>query len=85
VKPVSKTSLQKRKYEFPEKTIYENEIVMMLSAVHNGPFKINPVEVEEVKFFEVPEIEEMIKNKEGFTPWFLDEWKNVKKLLGSRL
>ncbi len=80
VRPVSKTSLQKRKYVFPEKIIYENEIVMMLSAVYDGPFKIDPTEVHDVKFFEVSEIEEMINSGEKFTPWFLDEWENVKKL-----
>lgn len=80
VRSVSNTSLQKRKYEFPEKTIYENEIVMMLSATHNGPFKADPIEVADTKFFEVSEIEEMIKKGEKFTPWFLDEWENVKRI-----
>lgn len=83
VRPVSKTSLQKRKYMFPEKTIYENEIVMMLAAIHDGPFKVDPVEVADAKFFEVSEIEEMIKNGEKFTPWFLDEWENVKRIMDS--
>lgn len=81
VKPVSKTSLQKRKYEFPEKIIFENEIVMMLSATHDGPFKVDPVEVNKVEFFTVAEIEEKIAQEDNFTPWFLDEWENVKRVL----
>lgn len=81
VEAVSKTSLQKRKYEFKEKTIYDNEIVMMLSATHDGPFNIDPVEVNKVEFFPVEEIEKMITEGVRFTPWFLDEWENVKKVL----
>lgn len=81
VKPVSKTSLQKRKYKFPEKVIYENEIVMMLAATHNGPFEIDTIEVSQVEFFSIEEIEAMIKNGVAFTPWFLDEWENVKRVL----
>jgi len=84
VSPVSKTSLQKRKYEFKEKTIYDNEIVMMLAGTHDGPFKIDPVEVNTVNFFTVDEIEKMITDGVQFTPWFLDEWENVKKVLGDR-
>lgn len=84
VNPVSKTSLQKRKYEFNEKTIYDNEIVMMLTGTHNGPFKIDPVEVNKVKFFTVEEIEKMILDGVQFTPWFLDEWENVKRVLSSK-
>lgn len=84
VKPVSKTSLQKREYQFKEKTIYENEIVMMLSGIHDGPFNIDPVEVNKVEFFEIEEVEKMIKSGKKFTPWFLDEWENVKRILSSR-
>src|SRR3989344_2158734 len=61
------------------KTIYDNEIVMMLSAAHDGPFNIDPVEVDKVEFFTVEEIEKMITDGVQFTPWFLDEWENVKK------
>jgi isopentenyl-diphosphate delta-isomerase len=90
VKPISKTSLQKRKYEFSDKrslrpdgfkTIYENEIVMMLSSMHDGPFKVDPVEVNMVEFFSIDEIEKKIQKGDKFTPWFLDEWENVKKYL----
>lgn len=98
VKPISKTSLQKRKYEFSDKRslrlrlkrslrpdgfkiIYENEIVMMLSGTHDGPFKVDPVEVNIVEFFSIDEIEKKIQKGDKFTPWFLDEWENVKKYL----
>lgn len=83
VRPATKTSLQRRKYEFPSKTIYENEIVMMLLAELEGPFKVDPVEVNKVEFFTVEEIEGMIRKGEKFTPWFLDEWENVKKTISN--
>lgn len=81
VTPVSKTSLQKREYKLKEKTIFENEIVMMLFTVHDGPFSIDPVEVHKVNFFTIGEIEQLIKLREKFTPWFLDEWENVKRVV----
>jgi len=54
----------------------------MLKGEHEGPFIINPNEVHEVKFFTVDEIENMVKNGEDFTIWFLEEWENVKKVIG---
>ena len=81
VTEATKTTLQKRKYKIKDETVYENEIVLMLTTIHDGPFEIDPNEVHEVKFFERDEIEQMIKNDEDFTVWFLDEWENVKKVI----
>ncbi len=40
-------------------------------ANYNGPFKVEPKEVEKVQFFKVNEIREMIKNNERFHPELL--------------
>lgn len=81
VKRVNKPNLQKRKYELKNQTVYENEIVCMLITKHSGPFKLDPNEVNQVKFFSLEEVEELIKSSAKFTPWFLDEWENVKKVI----
>lgn len=81
VKRVNKTNLQKREYRVRGETVYEYEMVTMLVATHEGPFKIDPNEVDQVKFFSEKEIEKMIKNGTKFTPWFLDEWNFVKGYL----
>lgn len=77
---ITKPKLQKRKYQLKE-LVLENEIVLMLKASHDGPFEIDPKEVAHVQFFSTEEIENMIKNGEDFTIWFLEEWENVKKYL----
>lgn len=85
VKIVTKTTLQKRKHKNGKETIYDNEIVLMLIAMHEGPFVVDESEVSHVQFFSVEEVENMIKNGEDFTIWFLDEWENVKKFLKSNV
>ena len=42
---------------------------------HNGPFKINPNEVQKVSFFSLPAIQEMVDNGEKIHPEFLLTWK----------
>lgn len=81
VKKITKETLQIRKYNHGKKIIHEKEIVLMLNAVHEGPFIVDVNEVSHVQFFSVEEIENMIKNGEDFTIWFLDEWENVKRVL----
>lgn len=78
---VTKPKLQKRKYQKGKELILDYEIVLMLKATHEGPFNIDPQEVSHVQFFNIDEIENMIKNGEDFTIWFLEEWENVKKVL----
>lgn len=80
----SETSLQIRKYLVGDEVVYEKEIVLMLTGNHDGPFKVDPSEVDSVEFFAVEEIERMILEKESFTIWFLEEWGNVKKVVSSR-
>ena len=81
---VTKEVLQKREYEINGEKHLEYEIVLMLKGVHEGPFNIDPVEVFKVEFFSVEDIEKMKSSGVKFTPWFLDEWENVKKVLSSR-
>ncbi len=80
----TEATLQRREYQVGGKTVYENEIVLMLRAEHEGPFKVDPAEVHSAEFFTVEEIEKKIRDKEEFTIWFLDEWENVKKITSVR-
>lgn len=75
--------LQKREYEIKGERHLEYEIVLMLKSHHEGPFNIDPQEVFKVGFFTIEEIEEMKKDGTRFTPWFLDEWENIKKVVGN--
>lgn len=81
VKKVTEPNLQKREYEVKGDTVYEYELVIMLKAAHNGPFTLDPSEVNKVEFLSVEEIEKMIESGAAFTPWFLYEWDNVKKIV----
>lgn len=81
VKKVTEPNLQKREYKVKGDIVYEYELVMMLKALHDGPFKIDPNEVNKVEFFSLEEIEKMIESGAAFTPWFLYEWDNVKKIV----
>ncbi len=40
-------------------------------TIHNGPFKINPAEVEEIEFFSLDKVQEMINDGEKFHPELL--------------
>ncbi len=80
----SSPKLQKREYHLKSEMVYENEIVLSLTANHEGPFKPDPNEVAQVSFFSVDEIEKIIESGEKFTPWFIDEWENVKSLIVNR-
>jgi isopentenyl-diphosphate delta-isomerase type 1 len=80
---VTNEVLQKREYQINGEKHFEYEIVLMLKGVHEGPFNIDPSEVHKVKFFSLEEVEKMKNDGIKFTPWFLDEWENVKRVLGS--
>ena len=75
--------LQKREYEIRGEKHLEYEIVLMLKSRHEGPFNIDPQEVFKVGFFTIEEIEKMKNDGISFTPWFLDEWENVKRVASS--
>ena len=47
---------------------YKNKFVVTFKATYNGPFTINQEEVDEVRFFAIPKIKELIKNHEKFHP-----------------
>jgi 8-oxo-dGTP pyrophosphatase MutT (NUDIX family) len=44
--------------------------LFIYETIHNGPFNINPEEVERVEFFRIEEIEKMLKAREKFHPEF---------------
>ena len=48
--------------------------VWIYKTRHDGPFEIDKEEVEEVKFFTLEEIAEMIKSSEKFQPEFVIAW-----------
>lgn len=85
ISKVTEEKLQQRKYQLKDHLVLENEIVLMLKGNHEGPFYIDPSEVDSVKFFEVEEIEKMVQSGEDFTIWFLEEWENIKQVVGRRL
>lgn len=80
IKKVTSHKLHLRKYQIKNQTVYENEVVLMLIGEHDGPFKIDKIEVDSVKFFTADEIEKMIIKGESFTRWFFEEWENIKKI-----
>lgn len=47
------------------------KILTTFKAFHNGPFKINPKEVEKIEFFNVERIQQMIDRGEKFHPELL--------------
>ncbi len=61
---------------FEYKDLYENErglkkFLATFRTVFNGPFKINPKEVERLEFFSLNKIQEMINKGEKFHPELL--------------
>ena len=71
----------KPELSFMSKEIYVSEdykgrgdlekFLITFKASHNGPFEINPEEVEQVGFFSLAQIQEMIDNGEKFHPELL--------------
>lgn len=54
---------------------HDNELIVTFKGIYNGEVKLDPEEVADGKFFDVLEVNKLIKNKElQFTPWFLKEW-----------
>lgn len=84
VQRLRETILQKRKYELDEITIIENEQTGLFYTENEGPFNIDKEEVEQVKFFTIDEIDQMVKKGEKFTVWFLEEWESTKLRLQKR-
>jgi len=62
--------------EFLYKDLYNvssnfRKILITFKSGFNGPFKINPMEVEKIEFFTIDKIKEMIKSGEKFHPELL--------------
>jgi len=62
--------------EFAFEDVYDDGIrpkkfLQTFKTLYNGPFNINPKAVQEIRFFTLDEIKEMIKNKELFHPELL--------------
>ncbi len=47
------------------------KILITFKSLYNGPFKINPEEVEKIEFFNLKKIQEMVNNKEKIHPELL--------------
>ena len=59
-------------FDFDNYSKKQREKMKVVIIRYDGPFKINPEEIEYVKFFKIEEIKNMIdKNKNDFTPGFL--------------
>ena len=64
-----------QKNEYFNGKIKDYEFVETYQALHNGYIKINKSEIAEGGFFNIKDIKDMIKkNRNQFTPWFIDEW-----------
>jgi isopentenyldiphosphate isomerase len=66
----------KRKVEFAYKDFYSDKLgnkkfLTTFKAVYEGPFKINPEEVEKIEFFSLEKIRGMIQKGEKFHPELL--------------
>lgn len=56
----------------------DNELILTFKGVYDGQVNLDPEEVAEGKFFDVLEVNKMIKQKTmKFTPWFLKEWELI--------
>lgn len=59
---------------------HDNELVVTFKGVYEGKFKFDSDEVSGGKFFDVLEVNNLIKSgKLQFTPWFLKEWKKYEE------
>src|SRR3989344_4745471 len=55
---------------------HDNELVVTFKGIYDGEFKFDPNEVSEGKFFDIEELNELIKKDElQVTSWFLEDWK----------
>jgi isopentenyldiphosphate isomerase len=63
--------------QFVDEIIYEasKDHLHIYRVVHNGPFIPDPQEVQDVRFFSLKEIKELIDSGAHFHPEFLYVWK----------
>lgn len=75
-----------QKNEYFNGKIKDFEFVELYKAVYDGEIIIDEKEVAEGRFFQIKDLEQMIKeNIEQFTPWFIDEWDYLLKVGVSNL
>lgn len=69
--------ISKEHFQYPAWTLSVlREVDLSIYKIfNNGPFKIDPKEVEEVEFFSLPTIQKMIDSGIKFHPEFLLAWK----------
>lgn len=53
----------KKEFSFLYKGDQESEILMTFTARSDGPFKVEPEEVDEVRFFSIGEVKKLLKDK----------------------
>jgi isopentenyldiphosphate isomerase len=66
----------RKRIELAYKDVYHDhrgfeKFLVTFKVMFNGPFKINPEEVEKMEFFSLDEIQDMINNGEKFHPELL--------------
>ena len=61
--------LRKDRYEWQSESLIK--FLATFKAVFNGPFEVNPEEVDRVEFFSMDKIKQMIANDEKFHPELL--------------
>lgn len=71
------TFLSQEHFQYPawDPSILREVDASIYKMIHNGPFKINPKEVEKVVFLGLPVIQKMIDEGGKFHPEFLLAWK----------
>ncbi|MCL5411320.1 MAG: NUDIX domain-containing protein [Patescibacteria group bacterium] len=77
----------KMEFQFFQKDYFENiwglpKFIVTFTAIFNGPFKVNPEELEKIEFFNLSKIQELIDNKEKFHPellFLLEKHYGIKK------
>lgn len=73
--------LSQRTYKVNNGDLIDNEFVETFRTIYDGDFKLDKNELEDGRFYDLEEVENLMKEgKVVFTPWFIDEWKEYKKL-----
>lgn len=64
-----------QKNEYHEGKIKDHELVELYLTLYDDEIHFGKEEVRDGRFFSVSEIDSILsKNRDNFTPWFLDEW-----------
>ncbi len=78
IEKVGDVKLSKRRYDLHSHELIENEFIQTFKATWDKEIKLDPKEIKDGRFFKIKEISQLIKKgKTDFTPWFLEEWKDL--------